>query len=185
MPALKNARHERFAKLVAMGMEAFKAHGEAGFRADRSNAIKLKNKPHVKARIEELQAEHAEREDLARGEIEGATGADDLRRVLQGAIAASNWSAAATAARHLAEADGSLAKLAPSATHNASREELCRALDAFGPVAGLAGRMLFSPGAFRSANADDADIALAAAGLAKWFSPAQLQTLGRRLSEAK
>lgn len=55
MPALQNARHERFAALLSRGMHQGKAYKEAGFRnAHRSSASKLARQPQIRARVDEL-----------------------------------------------------------------------------------------------------------------------------------
>jgi hypothetical protein len=114
MAELKNARHEQFAKMVALGMDAYQAHGKAGFRADRSNSSKLAREPDIAARIAELRAERAERDQMARGEVDANSGAAELRRALLGAVTAGQWGAAVSAARHLADLDGSGEALAPA-----------------------------------------------------------------------
>lgn len=58
---LRNTRHERFAREVAALAPLATAYREAGFGGDPRwhpfNASKLANKPHVRARIEELRLE--------------------------------------------------------------------------------------------------------------------------------
>ena len=64
MPFLQNARHERFAQLVASGkhsdMEAFKQAGYANESAHQ-NACRLRANESVAARIEELRARNTEK----------------------------------------------------------------------------------------------------------------------------
>ena len=71
MPILQNARHERFAQLVASGkhsdMEAFKQAGYADESAHQ-NACRLRANESVAARIEELRARNAEKCQLSRDE---------------------------------------------------------------------------------------------------------------------
>ena len=68
---LQNARHERFAQLVASGkysdMEAFK---QAGYSANsaQQNAHGLSENEGVKARIAELKVRNAEKCEMARAE---------------------------------------------------------------------------------------------------------------------
>ena len=83
MPALKNARHERFAQELAKGETADAAYVAAGFKANRGNAATLKANQSVKDRVEELQGRAAEKAewtaadrlmmlaDIARASIEG------------------------------------------------------------------------------------------------------------------
>lgn len=61
MPALKNARHERFAQELAKGETADAAYVTAGYRANRGNATVLKAKQSVRKRVEELQGRAAEK----------------------------------------------------------------------------------------------------------------------------
>ena len=71
MPFLQNARHERFAQLVASGkhsdMEAFKQAGYADESAHQ-NACRLRANESVAARIVELRARNAEKCQLSRNE---------------------------------------------------------------------------------------------------------------------
>lgn len=57
MSALANPRHERFAQLLAQAMPASLAYVEAGFRADKHNACRLRRTPEVRARVAELLAQ--------------------------------------------------------------------------------------------------------------------------------
>lgn len=58
---LKNARHERYALGLAKGLSADAAYQEAGFKASRGNAIRLKANENVKARVLELQSRVAQK----------------------------------------------------------------------------------------------------------------------------
>ena len=70
MPILTNARHERFAQNVAMGMSAATAYEKAGYKADRKNAARLTTKDDIHKRIAELQGSTAKQitdiRDMAR-----------------------------------------------------------------------------------------------------------------------
>lgn len=70
MPALKNARHERFAQELAKGETADAAYAAAGFKANRGNAVRLKANESVLARAAELKEKAAEKTGLT---IEGLT----------------------------------------------------------------------------------------------------------------
>jgi hypothetical protein len=64
MPALSNTRYERFAQLIAEGKKGPDAYISAGFptsnrHAAGVNAAKLKQRPEVAARIEELCQDRA------------------------------------------------------------------------------------------------------------------------------
>ena len=54
MPALKNARRERFCQEIANGKPLEVAHGLAGYVADRRNAANLRNRNDIARRITEL-----------------------------------------------------------------------------------------------------------------------------------
>ena len=54
MPALKNARRERFCQEIANGKPLEVAHGLAGYVADRRNAANLRNQNDIARRITEL-----------------------------------------------------------------------------------------------------------------------------------
>ena len=70
MPILPNARHERFAQNIAMGMSAATAYEKAGYKADRKNAARLTTKDDIHKRIAELQGSTAKQitdiRDMAR-----------------------------------------------------------------------------------------------------------------------
>jgi phage terminase small subunit len=57
MPQLLNARHERFAAMLAEGKSASEAHELAGYRPNRHSAWKLNQRDDIKARVSELLAE--------------------------------------------------------------------------------------------------------------------------------
>lgn len=61
MPALPNARHERFAQELAKGETADAAYVAAGFKANRGNAARLKANESVMTRLAELQGKAAVR----------------------------------------------------------------------------------------------------------------------------
>jgi len=54
MPALSNARHERFAQGLARGLSAGEAYVEAGYAPNDGNASRLKGNEKVQARLAEL-----------------------------------------------------------------------------------------------------------------------------------
>lgn len=55
MPALKNARHEKFCQARAVGVTVDLAYVEAGFKRNRGNASALNAKKNIQARIAEIQ----------------------------------------------------------------------------------------------------------------------------------
>jgi hypothetical protein len=75
MPLLKNPRHERFCQLVAVGMPGTRAYRKvAGARAgkpenDDVHSHEWSRRPDVKARIQELMAENAQRAQMTREEL--------------------------------------------------------------------------------------------------------------------
>lgn len=64
MPALKNARHERFAQELAKGETADAAYVAAGFKANRGNATRLKANESVMKRVAEIQGRAATRTEV-------------------------------------------------------------------------------------------------------------------------
>jgi hypothetical protein len=66
---LKNAKQERFARGIAALVPLATAYAEAGFAGDPRwhcyNASKLSNKPHVRARIDELRLEFEKHSAIA------------------------------------------------------------------------------------------------------------------------
>jgi phage terminase small subunit len=57
MPALPNAKHERFAQGLAKGLTADQAYQDAGYKANRGNASTLKQKQNIQDRIAEILAQ--------------------------------------------------------------------------------------------------------------------------------
>lgn len=51
---LSNIKHEKFAQAVAMGLSAEDAYKEAGYKPNRSNALRLNTKDQIIARVAEL-----------------------------------------------------------------------------------------------------------------------------------
>ena len=62
MPVLKNARHERFAQLIATGSTADAAYKEAGYSPDRGAACRLSAK--VNKRVAELLNKAASKAEI-------------------------------------------------------------------------------------------------------------------------
>lgn len=86
MPVLANAKYERFAQGLADGMTADKAFIEAGFAANRGNAIRLKQNPDVQARIVELLGNAAERVEITKARVMAELariGFSDIRNAVQ------------------------------------------------------------------------------------------------------
>lgn len=61
MPALKNAKHEAFARALLKGMTAEAAYIEAGYAPNRGNATRLKQNDSILKRLKELQETVTER----------------------------------------------------------------------------------------------------------------------------
>lgn len=64
MPVLLNSRHERFAQALYEGLPAHGAYVQAGYAANRGNAVRLKTKESVQKRLVELQGMAAEDADV-------------------------------------------------------------------------------------------------------------------------
>jgi len=64
MPALENARHERFAQELAKGKTADEAYQEAGYSENRGNATRLKANESVASRVAEIQNAAAKRTEI-------------------------------------------------------------------------------------------------------------------------
>lgn len=64
MPALKNARHERFAQERAKAVSIDEAYINAGFSANRGNACRLNANESVLARVAELLERAATRTEI-------------------------------------------------------------------------------------------------------------------------
>jgi phage terminase small subunit len=62
MPALKNQRRERFARLLAAGKTAVAAYAEAGYSPSDSNGAWLARKEQISGRVAELSNQALERE---------------------------------------------------------------------------------------------------------------------------
>jgi hypothetical protein len=64
MPVLRNSRHERFARALYKGLPAHGAYTEAGYAANRGNAVRLKTNESVQSRLAELQGMAAQDADV-------------------------------------------------------------------------------------------------------------------------
>lgn len=60
MPALRHVPHEVFALAIAENRPLLEAHKEAGYVPEPGNAKRIRNRPEVRARINELRNEAAE-----------------------------------------------------------------------------------------------------------------------------
>lgn len=96
MPALKNAKHEKFAQALAGGKSATEAYAEAGYKGDRTAASRLSTNVNVCQRVDEIRRKAAEKAEwsaaerlLALKEIFEAARKED-RRVAVSAIAEAN-----------------------------------------------------------------------------------------------
>lgn len=82
MPALKNARHERFAQGLAKGLSAEEAYAAAGYKPNSGNAIRLKGNESILARVSELAEIGSLRADVSVERVLtelGRIGFSDLR----------------------------------------------------------------------------------------------------------
>lgn len=91
MPALKNARHERFVQELAKGKSQMEAYRLAGYSAEtaESNAHRLMGNEGVRARLAELQERSAKRVEVTVEKL--IEEADEIRLA---AMAAGQYSAA-------------------------------------------------------------------------------------------
>lgn len=64
MPALPNARHERFAQELAKGKSQTDAYMSAGYKEDRHGASRLATKDNIKARVSEIVERGAVRAEI-------------------------------------------------------------------------------------------------------------------------
>ena len=69
MPALKNARWERFAQALAKGETTDAAYALAGYTPNRGNATRLKAKEAVLGRLAEIQEKAAVRAEITAADI--------------------------------------------------------------------------------------------------------------------
>lgn len=66
MPALLSPKHEKFACLLAEGIDRIEAYKQAGYTPDRGNANRTAGRKDVRARVQELLNEAAEYTDIRR-----------------------------------------------------------------------------------------------------------------------
>jgi hypothetical protein len=181
MAELKDTRRERFAQLLSLGMDALKAHGQAGYRADKSNASKLARRPDVAARVEELVAAEEQRLAQARGDGASETGEQLLRLAAQKAIATGNLVALVQAGKQIGESDGSLDAL--SNDREQSVEEILASIDRHGdPLTSLAVRMIAPLTSFERPVRTAEDLELIVRGLDHYLG-GQLPELAARLAK--
>lgn len=69
MAVLTNPRHERFAQEMAKGMTAAAAYHLAGYKSNRSQATRLRDRPEIAARIAEMMALSAARSTVTAVEV--------------------------------------------------------------------------------------------------------------------
>lgn len=84
MPALENARYERFAQALADGETADKAYVIAGFKRNRGNASRLKADESIVARVNEILASAAQRVEIDKARVLaelGRIGFSDIRKM--------------------------------------------------------------------------------------------------------
>lgn len=86
MPILSNARHERFAQLLAEGKSADEAYSAAGFAPNRGNAATLKAKQSISDRVREILNRGAERAEITQEMVLrelAKIGFSDIRRAIK------------------------------------------------------------------------------------------------------
>jgi phage terminase small subunit len=94
MPALANARHERFAQELAKGKSQSEAYQIAGYEPSEPNASRLTRNDKVQARVAELQERGA-----IKAEVTAASLIEEAEDVRSKALAAGQFSAAIAAIR--------------------------------------------------------------------------------------
>ena len=100
MAVLKNARHERFAQLIAEGKSQEAAYKEAGYKPSRSSASDLRSTPNISQRIADLLSAAAEQTELTVVKVTGhlariATKAEALDDSPGFSVARASWMDAA------------------------------------------------------------------------------------------
>jgi hypothetical protein len=105
LPALKNAKHELFAQLIAKGESQTRAYVAAGYaeKGARAHGARLAANGSVAARVAELQARAVERHDVT---VDSLT--RDLVGIREKAIASDQPAAAVSATKLLAQIHGLL-----------------------------------------------------------------------------
>jgi phage terminase small subunit len=69
MPALVNTRHELFCQNLAKGMSDTDAYERAGYVRDDGNACHLSQKPHIRARVQELMEKAGKRAEITAARV--------------------------------------------------------------------------------------------------------------------
>ena len=69
MPVLANARHESFSQNLTKGMSEVAAYEAAGYTRDLGNACHLAQKPHIRARVQELMARAGRRAEITAARV--------------------------------------------------------------------------------------------------------------------
>jgi hypothetical protein len=172
---------ERFARLLSIGVSQNAAYKRSGFAPDKSNASKRAREPRILERVAELREEEAARLAKRRAEVGDKPGVQELKDALVGATNANQWAAVISGAKALAEMDGSARSLTAEREGPATPEEIFKIAARNGPRWVL-GVMLMCPKTdITNLWPPDSDIDVCEEGLRHWFSPEQLQDLGRRL----
>ena len=92
MPALRNARHEAFARALVKGMTQKAAYEAAGYKPNRSHAARLVANGSISARVAELQARIAGRAVKGKADVLADLARNADVAFAKGQIAASNQS---------------------------------------------------------------------------------------------
>jgi phage terminase small subunit len=69
MPALANTRHELFCQNLTKGMSEVAAYEAAGYARDLGNACHLAQKPHIRARVQELLEKAGKRAEITAARV--------------------------------------------------------------------------------------------------------------------
>jgi hypothetical protein len=172
---------ERFARLLSIGVSQVEAYKRSGFAPDKSNASKRAREARIIERVAELREEEAAKLAKRRAEVGDKPGVEELKAALSGAAAAGQWSAVVSAAKSLAEMDGSAAALTAEREGPTTPEELLKIAERNGPRWVLALQLMAVKTDIANPYPPDSDIDVCIDGLSRWFSERQLQELGQRL----
>ena len=107
MPVLKNARHERFAQLLAQGKTTGDAYEIAGYKRNASNASHMARNEEITNRVTEITNESLERERATaavaaeRAAITRQSLIEKAEEARKGAMKAGQYSAAVAATKEI------------------------------------------------------------------------------------
>lgn len=119
MPPLENAKHERFAQLVAGGAALTVAYADAGFKKHDCNASRLNRNEKVRERIMELQRSASES-----ATIDAAWVLGELRTVYRASLESGRYSSAVRSLELLGKSLGLFSESEPLLSSSASNVQV-------------------------------------------------------------